>query len=327
MLETSKAPLCEEADVVTALRLIQEAVNQMTGKSVPITPNTRMDRYFIEVVGADSLEYLDLSFRLEAKLGVKLSQDDWKFLTGDELCKDPGEWEAKYAPMFTFGRLAELVAHRAKFRKIEPETILGATSLPAGAFRRIEAIAKDFDPKIGSFAPSTPILDCFRGRPLQLFWGRLRVLSENRIPPLLVGRIDKTVAWLGGLWGVIFCLFLYGAIAWALAAFVGMSPASTISSWWFVFCFPPIALFFSSRLLLFVVDRMRPHSSILPNGIESFRDLAMLVAGERGGWCEKCGYDLTGLVSGRCPECGTEVARLALPFRGRGVHHPPHLRE
>ncbi len=27
----------------------------------------------------------------------------------------------------------------------------------------------------------------------------------------------------------------------------------------------------------------------------------------RMGCCGKCGYDLTGNVSGRCPECGTEV--------------------
>ena len=26
------------------------------------------------------------------------------------------------------------------------------------------------------------------------------------------------------------------------------------------------------------------------------------------GHCRKCGYDLTGHVSGKCPECGTEVA-------------------
>lgn len=27
------------------------------------------------------------------------------------------------------------------------------------------------------------------------------------------------------------------------------------------------------------------------------------------GQCENCGYDLTGNVSGRCPECGTEIKR------------------
>jgi hypothetical protein len=27
----------------------------------------------------------------------------------------------------------------------------------------------------------------------------------------------------------------------------------------------------------------------------------------RSGYCRRCGYDLTGNVSGRCPECGTEI--------------------
>ncbi len=27
----------------------------------------------------------------------------------------------------------------------------------------------------------------------------------------------------------------------------------------------------------------------------------------REGWCVKCGYDLTGNESGKCPECGTEI--------------------
>ena len=29
----------------------------------------------------------------------------------------------------------------------------------------------------------------------------------------------------------------------------------------------------------------------------------------RPGHCRKCGYDLTGLTGGRCPECGTELDR------------------
>ncbi len=27
------------------------------------------------------------------------------------------------------------------------------------------------------------------------------------------------------------------------------------------------------------------------------------------GHCQRCGYDLTGNVSGRCPECGKEITR------------------
>jgi hypothetical protein len=29
----------------------------------------------------------------------------------------------------------------------------------------------------------------------------------------------------------------------------------------------------------------------------------------RQGLCQVCSYDLTGLMSGRCPECGTWIAR------------------
>ena len=28
------------------------------------------------------------------------------------------------------------------------------------------------------------------------------------------------------------------------------------------------------------------------------------------GQCEQCGYDLTGIDSGRCPECGSKAARI-----------------
>jgi hypothetical protein len=31
------------------------------------------------------------------------------------------------------------------------------------------------------------------------------------------------------------------------------------------------------------------------------------------GHCQKCGYDLTGNVSGRCPECGTPIEREGKP--------------
>jgi ABC-type ATPase with predicted acetyltransferase domain len=35
------------------------------------------------------------------------------------------------------------------------------------------------------------------------------------------------------------------------------------------------------------------------------------------GHCQKCGYDLTGNVSGRCPECGTAI-------EGNSILGPKH---
>ena len=37
----------------------------------------------------------------------------------------------------------------------------------------------------------------------------------------------------------------------------------------------------------------------------------------RPGHCSKCDYDLTGNVSGRCPECGTKVERPPATWSGR----------
>jgi hypothetical protein len=37
----------------------------------------------------------------------------------------------------------------------------------------------------------------------------------------------------------------------------------------------------------------------------------------RAGFCVECGYDLTGNVSGRCPECGTPIVILEPPQRSR----------
>jgi len=33
----------------------------------------------------------------------------------------------------------------------------------------------------------------------------------------------------------------------------------------------------------------------------------LIARGRLRGWCDECGYDLTGLESGRCPECGMNV--------------------
>jgi hypothetical protein len=40
----------------------------------------------------------------------------------------------------------------------------------------------------------------------------------------------------------------------------------------------------------------------------------------RGPHCRRCGYDLTGNVSGACPECGTPVPDHASAPPGHGVH-------
>ena len=97
-------------DSERVLRIIQECLNEMNKCSPPITSDTAVHAYFLQNMGHADLEYLDLEFRLYAKLGVRLTRGDWNFLSGSTFCKTIEEWEIKYAPLFTFGRLAELIA-------------------------------------------------------------------------------------------------------------------------------------------------------------------------------------------------------------------------
>lgn len=58
-----------------------------------------------------------------------------------------------------------------------------------------------------------------------------------------------------------------------------------------------------------IVDMAMFSERSLPHDVSTFGDLADLICGKRGGWCEHCGYDLTGLVDSRCPECGKDFNR------------------
>jgi predicted RNA-binding Zn-ribbon protein involved in translation (DUF1610 family) len=45
------------------------------------------------------------------------------------------------------------------------------------------------------------------------------------------------------------------------------------------------------------------------------RELVLVSRRRRMGLCASCGYDLTGITSGRCPECGEPVGVLSVTSR------------
>lgn len=51
----------------------------------------------------------------------------------------------------------------------------------------------------------------------------------------------------------------------------------------------------------------------LPLGVVAAVSIWMRRRRHRAGCCETCGYDLTGNLSGQCPECGTRVAGFVRP--------------
>ncbi|QDV89304.1 hypothetical protein RAS2_03690 [Phycisphaerae bacterium RAS2] len=312
------APSSPNADKLAAedplFYAMQEAVYEVTGKRVPFARDTRIDRYFIDVVGADSLEYLDLSFTLQDKLGVWIDDKDWNFLTGSREASSLQEWELKFAPLFTFGRLTDLIASRARFAPPAPVTILGATSNAAGAFRYICEAAREVAPRVKSFGPSTAIHERFKGRKLRRLWERLRMMSCGRIPPLKATRYERIADFMSNTGGVLTVIGLSCGSVSLFSRIYGFGATVDWLGWLFMVLLSSVIIagFFAvvAVVLAFVVRRLGKASfnSNLPNGIATFRDLSELIAGDRGGWCDQCGYDLTGLTGDVCPECGKNIA-------------------
>ncbi len=307
-----------QASSDAVLMVIQGLLDDLSGKSVPITRDTRIDRYFNDVCGADSLEYLHLTFSIEDALNIRLSDEDWRFLAGAMDGLTTEEWELRYAPFFTFGRLADLVAHRAKIVAIRPITILGSTSKAAGAFRFIQDALQKIVPHVKSFGPSTPIVDRVPRWKLSTFWAVMRGASGNRVPPLPKGRTSVVA------FTIIGTLVAFGLGALALgaieAAMRNVGPFANresfrewVASSLVIISLAAIPISIIAYILQFFLPVVKTRGSLLPPGVCTFRDLAYLIGGERGGRCKQCSYDMTENTTGRCPECGSATSATCLP--------------
>lgn len=173
--------------------------------------------------------------------------------------------------------------------------------------RRVEQIAQSVDPRVESITPDTPILSRFRGRMLARFWTVCQSHSDGRLPPLqsLSGTalfenhlrpLTIPFVGVGTLIGLAQIPVPDIPILYLIAALVITVVAIMI---WYGFC----GLLCLTMNMVFIGR----HSAegVFPKGITTFGALAEVVRGSRGGWCMKCDYELTGLESDKCPECGT----------------------
>lgn len=314
-MTTLAQPAPETAfDRDSVLRILQEVLNSMIGQCGPICADTIIPHYLEAHDQTEEIDYLDIGFRLEARLGFRLTNEDWDFIIGWRLCKSREEWEARYAPFATFGRLADLIAQRASLGIVRPVTILGSTSLAAGAFRQIEAIVRQHEPNGAPFAPSTPILDRLKGESLRRVWIRCQIISGNRIPSLIEPTTTKALgAIFNGLFGAFLVLVAYGFLVWQLWRIIKLWFSSTLLAGILSCYASAVVLWLIPRVITGIEGRLRYSEFVLPKDIRTFRDLAELIAGDRGGWCAKCGYDLTGLIENRCPECGKNTHEPITP--------------
>lgn len=312
-LEAASAP--SPVTIEAILAELVPIVFGAAGTEEPFGADTRIDTYFEASGSFELIDVLDLEFRINAHFGEILGRGDWDFLSGWDRCQTAEEWEARFAPLFTFGRLAELICVRLRLDRVEPLNVLGASSLAAGAFRRIQAVVHKIDPRGRDFAPSTPILDRLRGARLRRVWASLRALSSNRVPPLPESRGERWGTRLRGTFGVCLVVIAAGLVTSYLLNRIGGAASTSLGAWliaMIVFGNTIVGVLAVGALILSVLmrwfgSRLEGPDSMLPPGVRTFRDLAELVAGDREGFCAHCAYELTGVQGNRCPECGTII--------------------
>ncbi len=111
-------------------------------------------------------------------------------------------------------------------------------------------------------------------------------------------KIRRVIRWIVGVFAGLFVFIVVTLIS--LFSFPNMAPG-----------FPTIGkvLAFSVPLLLGVLTGVRSCRSIVRHrGILSFFWDSEIRRGYPPGHCQRCGYDLTGNLSGVCPECGTTLS-------------------
>lgn len=296
------------------LSVLKPLFGELTGSDAPFDVDTSIYRYLKNLDEYEEFDFSELGDRIEHAFGVPISHGDWGYLSGyrDRLTFD--EWTEAYAPLFTFGRLIDVIRIRAKTGVIRPITIGGATSKSAGAFRWMEAVARQGRPRIAAFGPSTRIGDRLRGRHLARFWAKCRVQSGGRLPPLNV----KTLPWLserlsiGQLVFLVYLITTMGSLAviggWQFSRATLFRNLIWSCFWGLLLLLPglPIAATIIG-LVQTIARHVTPAERFMPVGIATFGDVARVIAGERGPWCDGCGYELTGNASGACPECGKAI--------------------
>lgn len=293
----------QSPDIEMYLRGFRHLLRDSTGIDLPVNYETRIDLHLEELGDWDDISLLDLSFRIEAWFHYFVTTEDWEQLSGADL---------KY---FTFGRLADLIAGQVDALRVRPDVVLGKPCLTAGAFRSIQrAIAQQGGRKI-RFGPSTRIDEVLRGFGLRRFWKTMRWLSDVRVPPLMEfswSRTDRVAHLAAG--GVLIVLLISILAEFSSVLLdIMVHPVLLLLSILGAIAFSAVvlaAMMIVGRTIGFILNRV---TRVLPDGVETFGDLARLVAGENRGYCESCRYNLTGVVSERCPECGSliEAARRA----------------
>lgn len=223
----------------------------------------RIDLYLKEYDVWDEFDFYQLAKVMEGFFQFSCSENEWKELFGVNSPKNTlEEWEELVGQHLTFRVLAQFITEQAPAVSFQPVSVIDRMCAPAGAFYGLKEVVGNVT--VASqhpcqIAPSTKIIDALRGNTLEKFWSKLRWITEEGVPELSASW--KNAGGLGCLVGLLGVPV--GILIWLL----------TESSLSFLMI-PFVCAFIWSAFSSFYKNWVNP----LPSELQTFRDLAMLIA-------------------------------------------------
>lgn len=145
----------------------------------------RIDQYLKDINEWKGFDFAELVDRIERVFHIEFSQSEWKSLLGGGCgYQSEDEWEEQVGQYLTFRALVNFIAERAPSISFQPVTVIDRACRPAGVFYGIEELSDKFYTAARRVTPSTKILDAFRGRQLEKFWGKLEWRTEVKLTNL-----------------------------------------------------------------------------------------------------------------------------------------------
>lgn len=152
----------------------------------PVTDlDRRIDQYLKDINEWEAFDFADFIYVIERLFHFECSPGEWKAFFGVGCgYQSEEEWIEKVGQHLTFMTLVEFIAARAPFISFQPVTVINRVCGPAGAFYGLEELSGKFFSATCRVTPSTKILDAFRGRQLEKFWGDLQWRSGTKLTDL-----------------------------------------------------------------------------------------------------------------------------------------------
>jgi len=297
------------------LRVVAHAIRPNAPR---IEPDMRIERWLIDSAGGGgALDLYAIGLTVKRITGVHISNEDWRTLTGRSQLNLDILFLHGCSDDFTFARLADWIARRRATESTPPDQQDVTRSVSEDAFHVVTQFIHALHPSIRPFTSSTALGERLSPGELSHAWELLNFRLPGRVPrlprfmpPRMFGLSIYVWGWIvGGAVG-------FGGFMILVLIIEGFSVENIVRAVEPTIFFGGILTVILGAIFTLLIGgalamtrRLRGTARITPAGVATFGDLAELIAGLRDGWCEACGYDLTGATSGRCPECGRSIVR------------------